>query len=349
VSPAASAPRRAGTRPRRPGGTDVARLAGVSQKTVSRVMNGEAYVSDEVRERVLRAAADLGYRRNNLARALNSGRTNRIGVVSLGTALFGPSSLLMAIERAARSSGFTLTLANTLEGEPGGIDKAINSLMEEGVDGIILSEPIDEGPQNIAIDVPVLNLGRFPGLSAPQIIAPVGKSERSGYTATSYLLSLGHREIRHLAGPQRWWAARDRLEGWRRAMNEAHLPQAPCLAGDWSPSSGYKAGLELAQDREMTAIFVANDDMAIGVIRAFSEAGRDVPGDVSVIGMDDIPQAAFINPPLTTIAQEFDVVATRGFRQLVAQIEGEQLEEDDDREPFRLVVRQSTAALDPRA
>jgi DNA-binding LacI/PurR family transcriptional regulator len=324
----------------------VARLAGVSQKTVSRVMNGEAYVSPEVRDRVLQAAAQLGYRRNNAARALNSGRTNRIGVVSLGTALFGPSSLLMAIERAARSSGFTLALANTFEGEPGGIDKAIDSLMEEGVDGVILSEPIDEGPQNIAIDVPVLNLGRFPGLSAPQIITPVGKSERSGYLATEHLLSLGHREIRHLAGPQRWWSARDRVEGWRRAMNEAHLPQAPCLDGDWSPASGYRAGLELAADLEMTAIFVANDDMAIGLIRALRGAGRDVPGDVSVIGLDDIPQAAYLTPPLTTIAQDFDVVATRGFHRLVAQIMGNELEDDDDDEPpFHLVVRESTAPL----
>jgi DNA-binding LacI/PurR family transcriptional regulator len=346
VSQAASIPRKAGIRARRPGGTDVARLAGVSQKTVSRVMNGEVHVRDEVRERVLRAAADLGYRRNNLARALNSGRSNRIGVVTLGTALFGPSSLVIAIERAARSSGFSLALANTFEDEVGGIDNAINSLMEEGVDGIILSEPIDEGPRNIAIDVPVLNLGRFPGLSAPQIIAPTGKFERSGYTATRHLLSLGHREIRHLAGPQRWWSARDRLEGWRLAMNEARLPQAPCLTGDWSPASGYKAGLELALDREMTAVFVANDDMAIGLIRALAEAGRTVPGDVSVIGLDDIPQAAFMNPPLTTVAQEFDLVATRGFHQLVAQIKGHAFEDDDELDPFRLVIRRSTAALE---
>jgi DNA-binding LacI/PurR family transcriptional regulator len=308
-------------------------------------MNGEAYVSADVRERVLRAAADLGYRRNNLARALNSGRTNRIGVVTLGSALFGPSSIVIAIERAARSSGFTLALANTFEGDVGGIDNAIHSLMEEGVDGIILSEPIDEGPQSIAIDVPVLNLGRFRGLRAPQIFGPAGEFERSGYMATQYLLSLGHREIRHLAGPQRWWSARDRLEGWRRAMNEAHLPQAPCHTGDWSPASGYEAGRVLALDHDMTAVFAANDDMAIGLMRALTEAGRTVPGHVSVIGLDDIPQAAFIHPPLTTVAQEFDLVATRGFHQLVAQIEGLPLDDADALERFRLIVRQSTAPL----
>ena len=339
----------AATRPRRPGGSHVARLAGVSQKTVSRVINGEDHVSEDVRRRVLQAARDLGYRRNNVARALNSGRTNRIGVVTLGTALFGPSSLLIAIERAARSSGFTLALANTFEGDRGGIDAAIEALMQEGVDGIILSEPIDEGPQTISIDVPVLNLGQYPGLRATQLIAPSRDSELSGYAATKYLLSLGHEEIRHLAGPQRWWSARDRLEGWRRAMSEARLPQAPYLAGDWSPASGYSVGKVLAQDPDMTAVFAANDDMALGLIRALHEAGRDVPGDVSVIGLDDIPQAAFMNPPLTTIAQEFELVAAHGFRQLIALINGEDPGESGDIQPYRLVERKSTAPLLPRS
>lgn len=314
-------------------------------------MNGEAHVTPEVRERVLKAASDLGYRRNNVARALNRGRTNRIGVVSLGSALFGPSSLLVAIERAARSTGYALSLVNTLEGEPGGVDNAINALIEEGVDGIVLSEPIDEDPPQTVLGVPVLTLDPSPSLKAPRIISTFDDASGSGYAATKYLLSLGHREIRHLAGPSRWWAARYRLEGWQRAMAEAGLPQKPYFAGNWSPRSGYEAGREMALDAEMTAVFAANDDMAIGLIRALTEAGRSVPGDVSVIGVDDIPTAAYTNPPLTTIAQEFDLVATRGLRQLVAQIEksADAPSVDHEQPPPRLIVRESTAPLRKRA
>ena len=127
-----------------PRSVDVARLAGVSQKTVSRVFNDEQYVSDEVRRRVLEAAEELGYRLNNAARALASGRTRSIGVVTLGTALYGPASLLMGVERAVRDTGYALRVVNTVEGDPAGIAGAVDSLLDQGVDGIVISEPIDE-------------------------------------------------------------------------------------------------------------------------------------------------------------------------------------------------------------
>ena len=143
--------------PRRPGSTDVARLAGVSQKTVSRVFNGEQYVTSEVRERVLAAARSLGYRPNQAARALNTGRTHRLGVVSLGSVLFGPASLLVGLERIARREGYDLSVVNTFENEPEGIREAIEILLEQGVEGIVLSEPMDDQhPIEISIDVPVL-------------------------------------------------------------------------------------------------------------------------------------------------------------------------------------------------
>src|SRR5215212_8839504 len=161
-------------RARRPGSTDVARLAGVSQKTVSRVMNDEPHVREDVRVRVLQAARELGYRRNNVARALNSGRTHRIGVVSLGTALWGPATLLMAAERAARSTGYAVSLVNTFEDDPEGVVGAIDALLEQGVDGIVLSEPIDGGAVEVRGDVPVLTLGHFPALSAPHVLTVYG-------------------------------------------------------------------------------------------------------------------------------------------------------------------------------
>ena len=144
-----------------PRSVDVARLAGVSQKTVSRVFNSEPYVSEDVRRRVLQAAEDLGYRMNNAARALASGRTRSIGVVTLGTALYGPASLLMGIERAVRDTGYALRVVNTVEGDPAGVAGAVGSLLEQGVDGIVVSEPIDEGASaaELSVDVPVLVIG----------------------------------------------------------------------------------------------------------------------------------------------------------------------------------------------
>jgi DNA-binding LacI/PurR family transcriptional regulator len=348
----AAAPAASSARPtsglRRASGTDVARLAGVSQKTVSRVMNDEAHVKEDVRLRVLAAARDLGYRRNNLARALNSGRTNRIGVVSLGSALFGPSSMLVAIERAARSTGFALSVVHTFEGDPGGVFGAIESVLDQGVDGIVLlCEPDDEAV-SITLDVPALTFERFPGLTAPDVITAGVQGDLAAYAATRYLISVGHTEIRHLAGPQRFWSARDRLAGWSRAIEEASLPLVQPVQGDWSPSSGYNAGRKLALDPGMTAVFAANDDMAIGLIRALVEQGRSVPRDVSVIGFDDIPSAAYVNPPLSTLAQEFDSIAVRGLKRLISRI-ADPSEPDagyaDELHPVRLIIRESTAAI----
>lgn len=335
-----------GSRTRRPGSTDVARLAGVSQKTVSRVLNDEPYVKEEVRLRVQAAMRELGYRRNNAARALNSGRTQRIGVVCLGTALFGPSTQLVAIERTLRGTGYSLSIVNTLEGDAGGVAGAVNHLLEQGVDGIILSEPIDEGDtQPIHLDLPVLSFGQFPGLSARSMLLTGGDNTGAGRLVTEHLLGLGHQTVWHVAGPQRWWAARERLDGWRQALAAAGAPEPPVLEGDWLPASGYEAGRQLAANDEVTAVFVANDDMAIGVLRALAEAGRTVPGDVSIVGFDDIPSAAFLTPPLTTVSQDFDAHVVRGITNLVTEIESPTGDHSPAPEPppLRLIHRSSTA------
>src|SRR4051812_39859026 len=198
--------------PAPPRSVDVARLAGVSQKTVSRVLNGERYVSDEARRRVLEAAEELGYRLNNAARALASGRTRSIGVVTLGTALYGPASLLIGIERAARDAGYALRVVNTLEGDLGGVAGAAESLLEQGVDGIVVSEPIDEGDEgavSLGVDVPVLVLGAPAAFGGPRAVAAGVGAESLARAATEHLLELGHVTVHHLAGPQRWFAARD--------------------------------------------------------------------------------------------------------------------------------------------
>ncbi|MET9764351.1 LacI family DNA-binding transcriptional regulator [Streptomyces sp. NPDC006372] len=333
-----------------PRSVDVARLAGVSQKTVSRVLNGERYVSDEVRRRVLAAAEELGYRLNSAARALASGRTRSIGVVALGTALYGPASLLIGIERAARDAGYALRVVTTLEGDAGGVVGAVASLLEQGVDGIVVSEPIDEGEVSLSVDVPVLVLGAPAAFGGTRTVAAGVGAELLARTVTEHLLDLGHRTVHHVAGPGRWFAARDRLEGWRGALT-AHGRERPAvLTGDWSAASGYAAGRELAADPGVTAVFAANDDMAVGVIRALTEAGLRVPDDVSVAGFDDVPVAAYVTPPLTTVRQPFDAVAREGLRLLVRAIEtpDADLPPPDD-PPVELVVRASTAPPGPRA
>ncbi|WP_133914352.1 LacI family DNA-binding transcriptional regulator [Streptomyces sp. NBC_00582] len=331
-----------------PRSVDVARLAGVSQKTVSRVFNDEPYVSADVRRRVLEAAEQLGYRRNNAARALASGRSRSIGVVTLGTALYGPASLLMGVERVVRDTGYALRVVNTMEGDPSGVAGAMDSLLDQGVDGIVISEPIDEtgaeGDVALRVDVPVLIVGAPSPVTAPTVLTAGDGADDMARTATEHLLNLGHTTVHHLAGPPRWYAARDRLEGWRATLTAhgRHLP--PVVEGDWSAASGYRAGRALAADRDVTAVFAANDDMAIGLIRALTEAGLRVPQDVSVVGFDDIPVAAYITPPLTTVRQPFDAVAQEGLKRLVHAIENPDaapLPASDP--PVDLVVRASTA------
>jgi len=334
-----------GRRRRGPGMTEVARAAGVSQKTVSRVVNAEPHVSPEVRDRVLRVIQELDYRPNNAARALLLGRYRRIGVVSLGTALYGPSTLLIALERAMQKAGYSFALASTLEGQP--VSAAVAALLEQGVDGIVLSEPIDDGsPLRLNADVPVVSLGE--GLALTDGVSAVVGADgiAAARLATEHLLSLGHRTVWHIPGPQDWWAARDRMRGWREALAAAGAPEPPLpLEGDWSPASGHAAGRQLAQLSDVTAVFVANDDMAIGALRAFAEAGLSVPDDVSVVGYDDIPAAAYLSPPLTTVRQNFATVADRAVDMLIAMIEGGSGPSEHTDLAVELTVRDSTAPV----
>ncbi|MFI6402352.1 LacI family DNA-binding transcriptional regulator [Streptomyces sp. NPDC050548] len=334
-----------------PRSVDVARLAGVSQKTVSRVFNDEQYVSADVRRRVLEAAEELGYRRNNAARALASGRTRSIGVVTLGTALYGPASLLMGVERVVRDTGYALRVVNTMEGDPAGMAGAVDSLLDQGVDGIVISEPIeeegmpgDDGSAAPRLNVPILVLGAPSPVSAPLVLTAGDGADLMAHTATEHLLELGHMTVHHLAGPQRWYAARDRLDGWRAALTAHGRVVPPPVEGDWSAASGYLAGRRLAEDSGVTAVFAANDDMAIGLIRALTEAGLRVPEDVSVVGFDDIPVAAYVTPPLTTVRQPFDAVAQEGLKRLVHAIENPNAAPlPSSPPPVDLIIRTSTA------
>ncbi len=324
---------------------EVARLAGVSSMTVSRVLNTPERVRPETRGRVLAAVRQLGYRPNSAARVLATGRSGVLGVVAFDTTLYGPASMLNGIERAAAEAEYSVSIASLPAVNRKAVAEAVDRLRTQSVDGVIVIAPhlaAAEGMHDLPRDLPVVALGggdggRIPVASVDQRVGAV--------RATRHLLDLGHRTVWHLAGPEDWVEARERVRGWREALGDRPAPDP--VVGDWSARSGYEVGRRLARDPEITAIFVANDQMAIGLLRALREAGRDVPGEVSVVGFDDIPEAAYICPPLTTVRQNFDAIGRRALRLLLGGITEQPAERSAEwprliAEPD-LIVRESSA------
>lgn len=322
---------------------DVARRAGVSQKTVSRVVNNAPYVRPQVRDRVNQAIAELGYRPNIAAQALARERTHTVGVLTLGTPLHGPSRRVFTLERAARRRGYTLALASMPDLSATSVAGGIDSLLARGVEGVVVEVPTHlvelDATQLAGLPV-VTSAGRIPGI-ARQTVIDVEQREICRML-TQHLLDLGHDTVWHLAGPRDWDAARKRRSGWRLALRTAGRRVPPVLFGDWSARSGYQQGQKLAAREEVTAIFAANDHMAMGVLRALAEAGRRVPDDVSVVGFDDVPEAEFQMVPLTTVAIDADASAERILAELVHMIEGGEPARNDVELHADLVIRRST-------
>ena len=329
--------------------TDVAALAQVSQKTVSRVVNGEPYVREEVRQRVQDAIKELDFRPNAAARSLVTRRTRRIGVVALGTTFHGPMSALAALESVARADGYSLSVHRTESTDRDEIQSAVDTLLNEGVEGVVLSEPkqLEAPPLQVRADVAVLTLGAL-GLTAREDELVVGTDEESGgRLATEHLLALGHRTVHHIAGPQAWVSSRLRQQGWTSALREhgAEIPEA--VTGDWTPRSGFEAMTQLLTTTTPTAVFVANDQMAIGAMSAIARQGLTVPGDISIVGFDDIDVTEFLPTPLTTLRQEFTHAAHRGMNALIRTIDGDAPQDVPDLVPLSFVNRSTTASPTP--
>jgi DNA-binding LacI/PurR family transcriptional regulator len=322
---------------------DVAALAGVSHQTVSRVINDSAHVRPETRERVLAAMRKLDYRPNSVARALVTGRSRTLGVVTFDTALFGPASTLVGVERAAHAAGYFVSIVSLESLDRAAVVRAIERLRGVGVDGIMVIAPHVAAAHalwDLPDDLPVVAVEAGPDEGVPVVAVDQYRGAR---LATEHLLGLGHRVIGHLAGPADWLEAQHRIEGWRDALADAGAVGSRPLRGDWSPRSGYELGRELVETKGMTAIFVANDQMALGLLRLLNETGRDVPGDISVIGFDDIPEAEFFTPPLTTVRQDFNEMGRRGLHVLLEEIAGGAHNADELRVTPELIVRKSAA------
>lgn len=326
--------------------TDVAAHAQVSQKTVSRVVNGEPYVREEVRLRVQNAIKELDFRPNAAARSLVTRRTRRIGVVALGTTFHGPTSALAALESVARADGYSLSAHRTESTDRDEIQSAVDTLLDEGVEGIVLSEPkqLEGAPLLIRTDVAVLTLGAR-GLTAREDELVVGADEVSGgRLATEHLLELGHDTVHHIAGPEAWVSSQLREQGWASALREHGATIPEVVVGDWSPRSGFDAMTSLlTRDTLPTAVFVANDQMAVGALSAITRQGLTVPGDVSIVGFDDIDVAEFLPTPLTTLRQEFALAAHRGMNALIRTIDGNTPENVRHLVPLSFVNRSTTA------
>jgi DNA-binding LacI/PurR family transcriptional regulator len=321
---------------------DVARRAGVSHQTVSRVLNDASAVRPETRRDVLAAIAELGYRRNSAARALVTRRSGLIGVIVDELPFHGPASTVVGLAEAAREAGYSVTLDPVWDAEGATLAAALEHHLQQGVEAVVLVSAHGEVPDAAALarlNVPLIALDGFLGPTAPT----AGVDQRAGGAmATEHLIRLGHRHIAHIAGPLGWPQATARLAGYREAMAAAGLEAGPVVVGDWSPRSGHDGALEaLAARPDLTAVFVANDQMAAGALHALAEMGRTVPDDVSVVGFDDVPEAAYLRPPLTTIRQDFGSLGREAVRLVIGAIAGHDL--PTSLVPPLLVTRSSTA------
>ncbi|MCU1407123.1 MAG: LacI family DNA-binding transcriptional regulator [Glaciihabitans sp.] len=299
---------------------DVARLAGVSHQTVSRVVNNIPNVRPATRERVEDAIRQLRYRPSTAARALVTKRSRTIGLITTGRPDFGPSSTALGFNDAARQARYTVSIASMVEADPGSIRSSVELLLGQNVEAIVLiagHRSALEAMQAIDLGVPLL---------------AVESSGRSGFhsvsidqyggarAATDHLVQLGHRNILHVAGPEDSMDASERVRGWRASLSSHGLVAREPQVSDWSPRSGYLIGQQLvaeggAELMDCTAIFAGNDQLALGLMHAFAEHGIRVPEDISIIGFDDIPEAEHFTPPLSTVRQDFaalgrDIMAT---------------------------------------
>jgi DNA-binding LacI/PurR family transcriptional regulator len=324
----------------------VAELAGVSHQTVSRVVNASPLVTEPTRARVLEAIAQLNYRPNKVARNLAARRSALIGVITFAVESHGPSHLIVSISQAARKPGYHLLLASAETPAPEEIKRCATELREHGVDGFIVILPTAQklrALEKVFGESPVVVMGtcRHHRYTAVEIDHEIG----SRY-ATEYLLSLGHRKIACVSGPLDWECSSLRRQGWRRALEKQKLPLGPAVEGEWSAEGGYLAGQQLLDSKtRFTAVVAANDQIALGLVEAFSERGIQVPKDISVIGFDNMPESKFFRPPLTTVHHDFDLLGATSLRYVTEAIANPRIPKRHHKIVPELVIRDSVRSL----
>ena len=322
--------------------SDVARLAGVSVPTVSRVLSGTIKVSQEKTDRVSAAVAELNFRPSSAARVLASRRAEVIAVIAGNTTVYGYAETIRGVEEAARAEGFTVMIAVVDSVEPSEVDRAIATTLAQALAGVIV---LKFDPAGVAVlkrhppDVPVVAIS---GVREAGTAQAVLDETRAAEELTNYLLGLGHRTVHHVRVPP---SRREdgRTTGWRRALRTAGAEIPPLVDATWEPSSGRSIGKRLALEiPSLTAVFCGNDEIAMGVMRGLADGGLRVPEDVSVVGFDDHPLAELWEPGITTARQDFAGLGRRAVGLLLGIIAGESERFSSERPP--LVIRSSAAA-----
>lgn len=305
---------------------EVAKAAGVSTQTVSRVINDRPDVAPETRERIQQIIATLGYQPSALARSLIQQRSYTLGVVTAGLRYLGPSRTLSGIVSKAEELGYALLLKELPRFDTEDVEPLVQTLLARHVDGIVWAVPqVGERRQvgrllgQAPVPMVFLTMEPRPGLSIVAYDNFMG-----GQIATAHLLQQGYRNIGHISGPLDWWESRQRKAGWRAALEKAGRPAAErqCVEGNWSSSSGEIAFRQLlAQYPEMDAVFAGNDQMALSVIQLACRNGIDVPGRLGVVGFDGLPESAYYWPPLTTMVQDQSQLGCTVVEEVVQAIE----------------------------
>lgn len=305
---------------------DVARLAGVSTSTVSHVVNNSRFVSDEIRERILKAVADLNYSPSALARSLKINQTRTLGMIVTTSNNPFFAEVVAGVERICYQRGYTLVLCNT-EGDPARLSHSLEALLQKRIDGLLLmctearsasAEVFDRHP---AVPIVVMDWGPL-NSKADRI---QDNSALGGYLATRHLIEQGHRKIGLITGPLDKLPAQSRQHGYRQALDEAGIAFRPeyIVEGDFEFAGGITAMQQLLSLSEHpTAVFAGNDVSAVGVYQALYRAGLSVPQDISVIGYDDIELARYLTPPLTTIHQPQEELCRKAVDTLLERIQG---------------------------
>lgn len=323
---------------------DVAAHAGVSSQTVSRVSNDSSKVSEPTRDKVLQSMRDLGYRPNSAARALKRGHFRTLGIITFTMTTYGNVRTIDAIAQAAAGAGYATTLLPVRVPTQRSVHRAFGRLEELAVDAVIVimeTNLRDSDHLILPPGMPVVVVDADHGAGTYGVDADQVAGARK---VTEHLLGLGHATVWHIAGPQASHAARRREEAWRASLELAGRPAPPAIRGDWTARSGYEAGLQLPAGAECTAVFCANDQMALGLYRALRQNGRRVPQDVSVVGFDNIEDSDSFDPPLTTIDQDFEELGRECVEEVMEQLRDPTMPSRRPVVRTRLVVRDSTAA-----
>ncbi len=323
---------------------DVAKHAGVSHQTVSRVINGDSLVTPATRARVETAIAELDYQPNAIARSLAAGRTHTLACLAPNLTDYTFARIIEGAEAECRQHGFFLISSSAPDETT--FAALINELVpSRRVEGLMVINPyIDQRAQYLPDNFPTVFIGGHPrdGLDVDAITLDDCGAAR---LAVRHLAELGHERIAMITGPLVEDCTRDRITGYRSALTGARLKADPALIvqGDWSATSAHNATLDLMKiKRPPTAIFAQNDRMALGALRAARDLGLRVPGQLSVIGLDDMPLASYFDPPLTTMRQDMFAIGRTAAQLLVRAVEQPQAQHQQLRQPAELIIRQST-------